>query len=186
MNFTMTCSMKLPTVGSFLGCCALRTGTLVIGIIQAVTYAILFLVSVVFLAGGSLVASGALGEEVNEEEKEVQEESDDEEELEVAVTNAMFFSVLACVAIVSCVFNILVSSLLVHGARTRRSDLLMPWILVTVFNLCFCGITIVGALMVHDSTTAALALLEFLVAFYFLLIVTSFKKEIGSVYYVIM
>ena len=178
-------TMKLPTVGNFLGCCDLKTGTLVIGIFQLVASTILLLVCTVLLAGGSLVVSGALGDDVNQKVKEAEEQLNDDEKA-FAKTLAMFAFVSTCIMVILCMFNTVVCSLLVHGARNRRACLMVPWIVVAVFNICCCLIGIIAALAVGKWSTAVGQIIADCIIVYSFLVVTSFKKEIGGPPHVLM
>ena len=80
---------------------------------------ILLVLSVVGIASSAVISSGALGDDFHQQmmdQMKVQEGYDEE-------------------VLVNSVFLVVVSSLLIHGARMGRPDYLMPWIVVCLIDI---------------------------------------------------
>ena len=100
-----------------------------------------------------------------------------DEELYNEVTTV---SVLSVIFIVIHVFTILVSLLLIKGATTEKTDYLMPWIVVSIFE-CYIKLFVIGMNLGGGQfawgwfLTVGLAL-----QIYFVAVVLSFRKQIQA------
>lgn len=95
--------------------------------------------------------------------------------------SALAFSVITAIA-ATC--GIIVASMLVHGTRKAKPELLKPWMVVNRIGLILHLAQTIGFLwyfgvgdIVESPTTSVLNFVGFLLYFYLLVIVHSYRKE---------
>merc|ERR1712226_547624 len=93
---------------------------------------------------------------------------------------AAFTMIFIVLAIVICVFMIVVASILIHGARMERPDFLMPWIVVEIFALFFVLIQIFYAFATSQWSSAFFDIVYFALHLYFIIVVLSFRKQLQA------
>merc|ERR1712080_127976 len=134
---------RLPTLERFLCCCDLKTGTLIIGVfnlICAVLLGILSLFGLATMIFATVVVNTTDQQKMNEALSNFNNNFNTEgdlgqgldtatsEEAKTAANVALIFSiVMMAILCIICVGYVIVASMLIHGARTSKPGLLMPW-----------------------------------------------------------
>merc|ERR1712121_152829 len=72
----------------------------------------------------------------------------EDQDKSMAVANAalIFSMIMMAIMCIICVGYVIVASMLIHGARTSKPGLLMPWIILPIVSLFYDIIRIVGFL----------------------------------------
>merc|ERR1719397_523143 len=77
------------------------------------------------------------------------------------------------IVFVICLFYIMMASLLIHGARTGRAGMLMPWI-ICVLQI----ITLIGSFVALNFGGAVTNLISLIIEGYILIGITSLRKQL--------
>jgi len=207
--------MGLPTVEKFLCCCDLKTGTLIIGVINLVYALILAAISLFFLGttifatvltnaswsssatisdGNSSITIGELhdtlrnfGNTLNnlgdEEGKQIGKDLDDAfNKFDSAKTGANvtlgFAIAMSVIMLILCLGLVIVTSMLIHGARKGRPGLLMPWIVLTIISFIFYVVRIIGNFVSGDYSKGGSTVITLVIGIYLLIVVWSFRKQL--------
>jgi len=138
--------VSLPTVDECCCGCSLKTGVLIIGTIRLIFY---ILPTVAFAAlFGLIVTSG--------------------QEIRIDISGYH-----AITGVVAGLVGVLVSSLLIHGARKDRPSFLVIWMVHTVISF------IMGILyMAFFWKNAIVFIMPLFLDLYFLIVVSSFRKQL--------
>jgi len=185
---------RLPTLERFLCCCDLKTGTLIIGVfnlICAVLLGILSLFGLATMIFATVVVNTTDQQKMNEALSNFNNNFNTEgdlgqgldtatsEEAKTAANVALIFSiVMMAILCIICVGYVIVASMLIHGARTSKPGLLMPWIILTIVSLIYDLIRIVGYLIALDFTHLGSSIVGMVIGIYLFICVCSFRKQL--------
>merc|ERR1711872_192485 len=134
----MVCS--IPRVSNFLVCMDLKTGTIILGIVNLVSAVTLAFYSLIALAVGVGVT---VASQTSTTFKEKAGEDATKGFMAVGIVGIIVLVVLLLIA----VLYLGIASALIHGARTGRPGLLMPWIVLTAVTLFLDVINILWSLI---------------------------------------
>jgi len=82
------------------------------------------------------------------------------------------------IVFVICLFYIMMASLLIHGARTGRAGMLMPWIIWTWISFVLQIITLIGSFVALNFGGAVTNLISLIIEGYILIGITSLRKQL--------
>merc|ERR1712055_741851 len=165
-------NMGLPTVEKCCACLELKTGTLILGVINLVGSIILAIISAVGLAGSAVLASGALDQYIDKDSRM------DSESRAAVNTAATFGIVVTSIMLIIYILYVVVASMLIHGARKEKPGLMMPWIVLTIVYLIWDIVQIIGYFVSGDWLSAIIGIILFCPGFYFFICVWSYRKQL--------
>jgi len=187
--------MGLPTVEKFFCCLELKTGALIVGILNLIGVIILAIVSLVGLAAVSFVASGVFGgqaetySDIDSQLREVYKKQGieypgnaggDAADTGAVVDAALAWSIaVMAITLIICVLYVVIASLLIHGARKEKPGLLMPWLMLTVFSLVWNIIQLIGNFVSGSSIVSGVGgLIGLGLGIYVFICIWSFRKQL--------
>merc|ERR1712142_23700 len=166
---TMVCS--IPRVSNFLGCLDLKTGTIILGLVTLVSAISFAFYSLIFLVGGVAITV------VSQTSSTIKEKAGEDATKGLMATGIVWIVIVVVFLLIS-VLYIGIASALIHGARTGRPGLLMPWIVLTGVTLFLDVISMLVSLILLMIPATIPTLIFFGVWVYFFLVVWSFRKEL--------
>merc|ERR1719228_2606254 len=153
----------IPILEKACICLELATGTIILGVIN--------LIICVIGAGAALFVLVGFGV--------LHSSLDDGSKQDGAVQAAGIFTyVVMTILLILCIFYIIISSLLIHGARTGRPGLLMPWIVLTCISMVLNVLNVIGSFINGDFSGAGSTIAALVLQGYFFLIVYSLRKQL--------
>jgi len=207
--------MGLPTVEKFLCCCDLKTGTLIIGVINLVYALILAAISLFFLGttifatvltnaswsssatisdGNSSITIGELHDNLrdlgntfrnlgDEEGQQIGKDLDDAiNQFNAGKTGANvalgFAIAMSAIMLILCLGLVIVTSMLIHGARKGRPGLLMPWIVLTIISFIYYIVRIIGFFVSGNYGQAGSTVFALVIGIYLWIVVWSFREQL--------
>jgi len=180
--------MGFPTVEKFLCCCHLKTGVLIIGVLNLIGALLGVLGCGLSLGGLTVVASGVL-DDLNLEDQQLQHLnnattwlgdasedllSEDDPQMGYAIAMMVMLTLL-------CLFYLVTASLLIHGARKGKAGLLVPWMVETFLGLVYDLVQIIGTLVRLEALAVVFGIIGFAVGCYVFVVVWSFRKQLLEV-----
>jgi len=154
-------SEKTPFVQS---CCCydLKTGTLLVGVLELIASVSLSIFSIFLMVSWAVVVEGG----------DVVSDQVDPQLLKAAGT--VWWVTMSIILFIS-VLNLVVTSILIHGAKKGRPGLLTPWLVLTAISVVLQLINIFGSLIFLNAGSCILALGCVCIEGYFYVCVTSFR-----------
>jgi len=173
---------RLPTVDKFLFCCDLKTGTLIIG---AINLGCALLLGIFSLMGFGTMIFATVMVNTSDDQKFSDTlanygKTEGQSDKSMAVANAalIFSMIMMAIMCIICVGYVIVASMLIHGARTSKPGLLMPWIILTIVSLFYDVIRIIGFLIALDFGHLGGSIVGMVIGIYLLICITSFRKQL--------
>eukprot|EP00090_Calanus_glacialis_P033709 TRINITY_DN5607_c0_g1_i3.p1 TRINITY_DN5607_c0_g1~~TRINITY_DN5607_c0_g1_i3.p1 ORF type:complete len:170 (-),score=45.10 TRINITY_DN5607_c0_g1_i3:110-619(-) len=162
--------LTIPTVGKACIVFDLKTGTIILGVINLIGCVI---GAIACLA--SVIGYAVLSDQVNQALEESENQLDDNVGIVVYVTLS--------IVLIICVFYIIISSLLIHGARTGRPGFLTPWLVLTIISMGFQVLNVIGGLISLQWGKTFSTIIGLVIEAYLFVCVWSFRKQLqeGSV-----
>eukprot|EP00088_Acartia_fossae_P015705 TRINITY_DN1866_c0_g1_i1.p1 TRINITY_DN1866_c0_g1~~TRINITY_DN1866_c0_g1_i1.p1 ORF type:complete len:178 (+),score=25.53 TRINITY_DN1866_c0_g1_i1:109-642(+) len=157
--------------------CSLHDGSLIIGVLQLISTCIGTLVCIIIL-GSATFLQKIVNQYCSEQQHNTSDLEDDycntDPISELKITIGMYLGVF--------LLNVVIGALLVHGVKSSKPGLLLPWMIMTGLSI------VVNVIMniVHAANVGSKAflgcfigiLLSFCISGYFLLVVHSYRKEL--------
>merc|ERR1712083_854080 len=154
--------VSLPKLANCCACISLKTGTLIIGFLNLIGSLIFIPVSIALMAGTDAFVDQMrqmLGQSAHYDRQTIASG--------ILIAGLILF------------VGAIISSCLVHGARTRNISLMKPWIVLTAISLVLNIISMALSLFVNPLS-AVTSMAPWALNTYFFLVVLSFKKEIEA------
>jgi len=175
---------RLPTVDKFLFCCDLKTGTLIIG---AINLGCALLLGIFSLMGFGTMIFATIMVNTSDDQKfsdtlanygKTEDQGQADKSMAVANAALIFSMIMMAIMCIICVGYVIVASMLIHGARTSKPGLLMPWIILTIVSLFYDVIRIIGFLIALDFGHLGGSIVGMVIGIYLLICITSFRKQL--------
>eukprot|EP00092_Neocalanus_flemingeri_P025004 GFUD01027116.1.p1 GENE.GFUD01027116.1~~GFUD01027116.1.p1 ORF type:complete len:177 (+),score=20.52 GFUD01027116.1:77-607(+) len=164
-----TMAAKVPIVGECCLCFDLKTGTIILGVLNLIVCVIGAILSIglvirwaVFVGDGDVIMKEN-GVAVNPG-------------LVEAVGIVLYIT--TSVIFIVCVFYIVIASLLIHGARTGRPGFLTPWLVLTAVSMALQLVNVVGGLIALEWMKVVLTIIGMTIEGYFFVCVWSFRQQL--------
>jgi len=164
--------VTIPTVEKFCLCLRLKTGTIVLGVLNLIGCLIGVGVTIFMIVGYALV-SDFLGTELNRN----QHRNNDSAALVLGASNIVVY-VTTSIILIICIFYIIISSLLIHGARTSRPSLLTPWLILTAISMVLQVLKLIALFVNLEFGQGGGAILGLIIEGYLFVCVWSFRKQL--------
>jgi len=162
--------MGIPTVEKACIVFDLKTGTIILGVINLIGCIIGTIACLAIIVGYS-VASDAVIDHLKQDPN-VHLDGD----AQAAVGIAVYVTLAIVLAI--CAFYIIIASLLIHGARTGRPGYLTPWLVLTGISIVLQVLNVIGKFITLDLGSAFSTLVALVVEAYLFVCVHSLKKQL--------
>jgi len=177
--------MAIPIVDKFFFCLELKTGTIIVGVLNLIGAIILAIVAAFGLTAVSVAASGVLGGDVDSQLREAYRKQGLEysgsqgqgAQVVVGAAMAWFIAVLA-ITLIICILYVVIASLLIHGARKEKPGLLMPWLCLTVFSLVWNIIQLIGNFVGGRWNYGLSGVVGLALGIYVFICIWSFRKQL--------
>jgi hypothetical protein len=101
-----------------------------------------------------------------------------EDGLDVANIANGFAIAVSAIGLAIFVFYIVIASLLIHGARTENSCMIMPWLILTVIGLVYDIVLFIQYCIAGAVINAISTVIGFGIGVYIWLCIYSFRKQI--------
>merc|ERR1712126_488142 len=147
--------MFFPSTKKFCCCCSLKTGIFIIGAIELILYiGILAYFSVGIMV--RIISSTT------------------------PITFSLAFAIAIAIILVPIICHIVVSSLLIHGAKIEQPGFLTPWIVVIVILFTLNTLSFLYMMMAQSWNIAVINSIIIGVYVYPFIVVQSFKKQLET------
>jgi len=158
------CGKLLPNIEK---CCCfdLKTGTILIGALN-LSGSVILAIYAAFI----LFSYAAFSSEINQA---IQDNHGSD-----AADASLVINITFGIILVLSIFYIGIASLLIHGARTGRPGLLMPWMVLTGISLLFNCISIFSAFLSLEISKIVSGVLGLALGVYFFLCVKSLRNHL--------
>ena len=159
---------KLPKLPNCCYCCSLKTGTILIGGLSLVVDVILMLVGLAVFAD-----PGTIVHELDKAAPGWRQGQDTQSAMAV-------LNITAGILLVAGIIATVIGACLVHGARTGKKRLMMPWIVLTTMGLVLDIGNVFKAVIAGNIGDIVSSILGWVLGAYLLLVVRSYKEELES------
>merc|ERR1712243_2802 len=165
-----TSTMGIPTVEKACIVFDLKTGTIILGVINLIGRIIGTIACLAVLVGYTVASDAVL--DALKQDPSVHLDGN----AHAAVGIIVYITLGIVLAI--CAFYIIIASLLIHGARTSRPGFLTPWLVLTGISMVFQVLNVIGKFVTLEWGAAFSTLVALVVEAYLFVCVHSFKKQL--------
>jgi len=177
--------MGLPTVDKFCFCLDLKTGTIIVGVLNLIAAIILAIVVAFALAFVSAASASIFGNDslrqLDDQLAQVYKKQGLEYEGNISGNTEMAAAWLIAVyaiTLIICIGYLVIASLLIHGARKGNPSLLMPWIIFTIFSLVWNAVQIIGNFVAWKWNLAVSGIIGMIIGVYIIICIWSYRKQL--------
>jgi len=164
--------VSLPKLSNCCACISLKTGTLIIGVLDLKACVIFIIASIGTMAMAGLKALVDVVEQSLDQHMPWWRNDFDRKD----ISSGIF--IIGFGMLVVSIFVTVICACLVHGARTRNVCLMKPWIVLTGIGLILQIFNILKAFIFLAIADAIIGSLGWVLGAYFFLVVWSFKAEV--------
>merc|ERR1712098_285499 len=160
-------TMGIPTVNKACIVFELKTGTIILGVINLI-FSVIGTIAVLAMLIGYAVGSNSIKQALH-----LQESSSGDQ----GTIDAIFY-VTWIILLAVCAFYIIIASLLIQGARTSRPGFLTPWLVLTGISMVLQVLKVIGSFIAFEWGAAFSTLVALVIQAYLFVCVHSLKKQI--------
>jgi len=165
--------LSIPTVEKFCLCLELKTGTIILGVLNLIGCIIGAIVTIAMIVGMAFLTDHVSGVLKDDQVNQMFQESG----FGVAAQGAgIVVWITIIVLFLICVFYIVIASLLIHGARTGRHGLLAPWLVLTGISMVLQVLNVVLRLIAMEWGLAGSTIVGLVIQGYLFVCVWSFRN----------
>jgi len=156
--------MGIPTVEKACIVFDLKTGTIILGVINLIGCIIGTIACLAIIVGYS-VGSDAVIDALNKDGN-------------VHGDAGIVFYIIMAIVLAICAFYVFIACLLIQGARTGRPGYLTPWLVLTAISIVLQVLNVIGKFITLDLGSAFSTLVALVVEAYLFVCVHSLKKQL--------
>lgn len=184
-RIAQTNNMGLPVLEKFCFCLELKTGTIIVGILNLICAIILSIVVGIALGVVSAASAPLFGNQdlaqLDDTLRQVYKKQGLEytENLKgTAESAAAWMIAVYAITLFICIGYLVLASLLIHGARKGNPKLLLPWLIFTIFSLVWNAVQIIGNFVAGRWNLAISGIVGMIIGIYIMICIWSFRKQL--------
>merc|ERR1712055_177507 len=177
--------MGLPVLDKFFFCLELKTGTIIVGVLNLIGAIILAIIAAFFLSVASVASAGIFGSaelsQADDALRKLYEAQGREYKGNLKGTTELavgWIIAVYAITLIICIGYVVIASLLIHGARKEKASLLMPWMILTIFALIWDAVQIIGNFVAGKWNLACGGIIGMVIGIYIFICIWSFRKKL--------